>query len=529
MAITSQQLSPAIIRHAELAFTARRSSQSSSIQGFDAFLRDLSNPASSASPPIIVDTSHPLSHYFISSSHNTYLTGNQLWSKSSTEAYRDVLIRGCRCIEIDVWNGDDDALSSSDDEGVDKHDGRKGGEVKKLTGLLKKGLGKLHSHEHSKSPTRVEVPPVVPVTGDRITPWRSNPNRVEPRVLHGHTATKEVSFRAVCQIIRDYAFYSSDLPLIVSLEIHCCQEQQEIMVDIINEYWGQYLVFIPDSLSDQTPLPTLEAMRKRILIKVKYTTPEKVAAQKASTDPEQNSEGEETQVEPGKKSKICDSLGRLGVYTRSCHFHSLDQPEAKIPTHVFALSESKLAELQQEHPNALFRHNANFFMRAYPKGTRVRSSNLDPAPLWRQGIQLVALNWQQMNAANMLNHAMFMTDSRDEGWVMKPESYCNSLASDTDPHPQMKRRLRMNLTVRVLAAQDLDMDSHSSPNAFVKCELHVESSAEKKGQLLKEGKNKSGEWKQRTPARHSRAPDFAGHMIQFEDVEGVVPELSFIR
>ena len=47
------------------------------------------------------------------------------------------------------------------------------------------------------------------------------------------TVVESISFRIVCQAIAKYAFVTTDLPLIISLEVHCSIEQQKKMVEVL--------------------------------------------------------------------------------------------------------------------------------------------------------------------------------------------------------------------------------------------------------------------------------------------------------
>ncbi|KAG8732089.1 hypothetical protein FRC12_019437 [Ceratobasidium sp. 428] len=119
---------------------------------FGAYLTSTTNDVIRGVPE---DETRPLNEYYISSSHNTYLVGHQLYGASTVEGYRNVLLRGCRSVEIDVWDGESG----------------------------------------------------------------------EPAVFHGYTLTKEVPFRDVCRAIGETSFVTSDLPVIVSLEVHASHAQ----------------------------------------------------------------------------------------------------------------------------------------------------------------------------------------------------------------------------------------------------------------------------------------------------------------
>ena len=532
------------------------------------FIEYMRSRASSAvAPPPHLDLSQPLSSYYISSSHNTYLTGHQLYGDATTAGYTNVLRRGCRCLEIDVWDGDDSDTSASSS---DEEEGPSGTspaprqsrwrKMKAKASQIRRPSASKDRTSHQDASPKLDISASFHPTSQSLTPVSSNvqqPFRPEPQVVHGWTLTQAVPFRAVCAAIRDSAFIATDLPLIVSLETHASLEQQQIMVEIMKEAWGDYLVDIDASSKKEcNSLPSPDSLRGKILIKVKW------ASSLDSSDSGIASEAGETSTAekpaegaPAKKknqSKMLQSLSDLGMFTRAFSFKRWDQPEATIPTHVFSLTESKAHGMHSDpmHGPAMFNHNKTFLTRIYPKGTRITSSNYDPAFHWRYGAQMVALNWQSLDEGMMLNEGMFAGYG---GWVLKPDGFRSQNVESKDVTADNKagiaataaKRQFVQLKIQVFSGENLPVPLERDPShaaklkPYLKFELHVDTHgapgqgksggrAKTDGDVEDEDKKEREKHKRRSETQKTESPNFRGELFTWNEVE-VVEQLSFLR
>ncbi|KAM4835888.1 inactive phospholipase C-like protein 1 isoform 1-T1 [Thomomys bottae] len=229
-------------------------------------------------------------------------------------------------------------------------------------------------------------------------------------------AAAHLSFRSVLEVINKFAFATSEYPLILCLGVRCSLPQQKVMVQHLRTVFGDQL-YTEAPLPSESYLPSLEKLKRRILVEGKKLPADSQGSDGEVTDDEEEDEEAER---PTGRMQLCRELSDLVSLCQAAQRGDSELAmRGQNAWEVCSFSESGASRLASECPEDLVSHNKRFLSRVRPSAARADSSNLNPQDFWNCGCQLVAMNFQTPGPRMDLHTGWFLQNGGC-GYVLRP-------------------------------------------------------------------------------------------------------------
>uniref|UniRef100_A0A5F9C4J4 Phosphoinositide phospholipase C n=1 Tax=Oryctolagus cuniculus TaxID=9986 RepID=A0A5F9C4J4_RABIT len=361
----------------------------------DGFMRYLSGEENGVVSPekldLNEDMSQPLSHYFINSSHNTYLTAGQLAGNSSVEMYRQVLLSGCRCVELDCWKG-----RTAEEEPVITHGFTMTTEIS-----FKEVIEAIAECAFKTSP----FPILLSFENHVDSPKQQAKMAEYCRLIFGDALLMEplekYPLESGVLSSKSYGFNVQNFGE-KQEESHKSSEgsgKKKLSEQASNTYSDSSSVFEPSS-------------------------PGAGEADTESDDDDDDDDCKKSSMDEGtagSEAMATEEMSNLVNYIQPVKFESFEISKKRNKSfEMSSFVETKGLEQLTKSPVEFVEYNKMQLSRIYPKGTRVDSSNYMPQLFWNAGCQMVALNFQTVDLAMQINMGMYEYNGKS-GYRLKPE------------------------------------------------------------------------------------------------------------